>query len=148
MVKEVTSSNVERFGIVIDDLHTYIISKYGPVIKRVSIEGDVSFLPVNKNIDISSIQNSKYTLEDILAPEKDIKVDKNTGLFGCYDGKDILVKTGRYGRFIVYGDVNKSIKCFGTRDITNITMEEMIKVINTPKRTNVFRKGKKPFKKG
>jgi DNA topoisomerase-1 len=148
MVKEVTTGNVERFGIVIDDLHTYIISKYGPVIKRVSIEGDVSFLPVNKNIDISSIQNSRYTLEDILAPEKDTKVDNNTGFFGCYDGKDIIVKTGRYGRFIVYGDVNKSIKCFGTRDIKNITMEEMIKVINTPKRTNVFRKGKKPVKKG
>jgi DNA topoisomerase-1 len=143
MVKEVTTNNVERFGIIIDDMHTYIIGKYGPVIKRISLEGEVSFLPVNPNIDISAVQNSSYTLKDILAPEKDKKVETNAGLFGCYDGKDIIVKTGRYGRFIVYGDLTKSIKCFGTRDITNITMEEMIKVITTPKRTNVWRKGKR-----
>jgi len=123
LIKSMKINGVEKFNIPIDDNHTYMMAKYGPVIKQV-IEGVTTFLPVRKDIELSKIQNGDYELNDLILDKKEI--NKSNGiLFGKLDDKDIFIKTGKYGRYASWGDINKSLKCFGSRDIKNITMEEM-----------------------
>jgi hypothetical protein len=134
LLKAVKTSNVSKFGIEMDEANTFIIAKYGPVIKHKDSNGEVSFLPVNPNVNIDDIQSGVCKLEDILKPvnSKGSIEHTNAHVFGVYDGKDIVVKKGRYGRYIVWGDMTKSIRCFGNRDILNVKMEEMIRVLTEP----------------
>ena len=135
LLKSVKTSNVSKFGIPVDESNTFIIAKYGPVVKHVDPNGDVSFLPVNPNVSVEDIQSGACTLEDILKPPNsgNTLVDPSRSrVFGVYEGKEIIVKKGRYGRYIVWGDTTKSIRCFGSRDILNITMDEMGRVLTDP----------------
>jgi DNA topoisomerase-1 len=134
LLKAVKTSNVSKFGIAVDDANTFIIAKYGPVVKHTDSNGDVSFLPVNSNVNIDDIQSGACKLEDILKPVNTggSVEPTNSHLFGVYDGKEIVVKKGRYGRYIVWGDTTKSIRCFGNRDILNVKMEEMVRVLTEP----------------
>ncbi len=135
LIKAMTAKKVEKFGVVLDESNTYMFAKYGPVIKHTNVDGDVSFIAVRKDVDVSSIQKREIELKDIVKPLDETMASKRSGeIFGTYQGNDILVKTGRYGRFIVWGDVTKSIKCFGTRDMCNITMSEMCDLLNKPVR--------------
>lgn len=125
LIKSMKINGVEKFNIPIDDNHTYMMAKYGPVIKHV-IDGTTTFLPVRKDIELSKIQNGEYELTDILVDKKE-QTTKSTGIFfGKLEDKDIFIKTGKYGRYATWGDINKSLKKFGSRDIKNITMEEML----------------------
>jgi len=97
---------VERETYKIDAHHTYMIGKYGPVIKYE--KGDTTtFKGVKKNINMTKLKNGEYKLEDILE-------NKNKGsggkLLGKYKNKDVLLKKGQYGMYINYNGKNTSIK--------------------------------------
>ena len=127
LIKSMKLNGVEKFGIQIDESHTYMMAKYGPVIKNVT-DGVTTFLPVRKDIELSKIQNGEYKLNDLVLDKKE--PTKPTGiLFGTLDDKEIFIKTGKYGRYASWGDMNKSLKRFGSRDVKNITMEEMSAVL-------------------
>ena len=52
----------------IDDNNTYIIGKYGPVIKCVEEKDgkeEVIFKPIKKDLDIKKLENGEYELNDI-----------------------------------------------------------------------------------
>jgi len=99
------SKEVKKEEYKLDNNHTYIIGKYGPVIKY--IEGDKTlFKSIKENLDHEKIKQGKYKLEDIIENE-----NKSSGrLLGKYNEKDIYLKKGKYGLFIEYGDENKSVK--------------------------------------
>jgi hypothetical protein len=128
LIKSMKLNGVEKFNIPIDNTHTYMMAKYGPVVKHV-IDGVTTFLPVRKDIELSKIQNGEYELNDILLDKKEQTIKSNGTFFGKLEDKDIFIKTGKYGRYATWGDINKSLKKFGSRDIKNITMEEMSAVI-------------------
>ena len=130
LIKYMKINGVEKFSIPIDDTHTYMMAKYGPVIKHTS-DGVTSFLPVRKDIELSKIQNGEYVLMDILLDKKEQTQKSNGILFGTLDEKDIFIKTGRYGRYATWGDINKSLKKVGNRDIKNITMDEMASLLKS-----------------
>jgi DNA topoisomerase-1 len=134
LVEGVKKSKIDRFGIPIDESHTYILAKYGPVIKRTEADGAVSFLKVREDINIDDIKTGEYSLTDILKPAVEVTPSSLTGLFGKYNDIDVVIKTGKYGRFVIWGELIKSIKCFGNKPIGEITMEEMAVVLNKPKR--------------
>lgn len=134
LVETVKKSKIDRFGIPIDETHTYILAKYGPVIKRKDADGAVSFLKVREEINIDDIKTGEYSLADLVKPPEEVSPSSQTGLFGKYNDVDVVIKTGRYGRFVIWGDLIKSIKCFGNKPIGDITMEEMAVVLNKPKR--------------
>lgn len=143
LIKSMKINGVEKFGILLDEQHTYMMAKYGPVIKHVDA-GVTTFLPVRKDIELSKIQNGEYKLNDIILDKTEPNMS-NGILFGKLDDKEIFIKTGKYGRYASWGDLNKSLKCFGSRDIKNITIEEMTSALNKicKPRKQIFKKNKK-----
>ena len=125
LVRALTNaSNLNKISYAIDDLHTYIVGKNGPVIKRV--EGDqVTFLPVIKNIDIGKLENHEYTLDEVLeSPTKTKGI-----MLGMYKGDELFVKKGKYGLYASYGENRFSLQEFGNRPIENIGFAEVFELL-------------------
>ncbi len=117
------SEKGEKLGIKIDENHTYIIGKNGPVIKCV-FDKDVSFKSVKKDIDINKLKKGLYKLEDIIEEQK-----PNDSL-GKYEGKDLYLKKGKFGLYASWGSNTRSLKVFGNRPIENITFLEVMKYLD------------------
>ena len=92
-----------KFSLKIDDFHTLIIGKYGPVVRQRFIDTSKkdSFIPVKKDLDISKAHLLK--LEDIIESTQ----TKSNGAIGKYKGEDLFVKKGKYG---VYAQWSKDGK--------------------------------------
>lgn len=100
--------------IKLDNNHTYMIGRYGPVIKYENGE-DVKFLKVKEDIDIEKLKDGSYILEDII--EKN-----NSGILLYQTGeKNVVLKKGKYGFYLEVGDKKKSINI---NDILDNKVEE------------------------
>lgn len=163
LIKESKSKNIQKFNIPIDSTHSYTIAKYGPVIKQTvpSPDGvgdpEVSWIPVRKEIDLIRLENGEYSLDDLVRESKDPSnpnfLAEHTPMgvplygghyYGVYEDKEIIIRKGKFGRYVVWGDENRSIKCFGSRDVSNIRMEEMTALLSKPKRISADRGSSKP----
>jgi len=98
-----------KFALKIDDIHTLIIGKYGPVIKKQIKAGQAAtFIPVKKDLDINQLQQMTdiIKLEDLIESTgtKDTGTN-NTGTkaIGKYKGEDLFIKKGKYGIYAEYG---------------------------------------------
>ena len=133
MIDELKKQNIGKFEIKIDDINTYTISKYGPVIKTVEkIDGKkvTSYKSLRKDIDIniSKLENGEYKLEDIIDKKKDnanTNKSHNGVVLGKYDDKDVIIKKGKFGLYVTWGENSKTLKQLGNRPIENITFEEI-----------------------
>jgi DNA topoisomerase-1 len=99
---------LKKFSIEIDENHTLIIGKHGPVVKYVDTKDrkNVSFLQVKKNLDIQSLkQVPQINLDDII---NTTSFDKEA--IGKYKGKDLFIKKGKYGIYAQWGKETKSLK--------------------------------------
>lgn len=105
----------------IDDNNSYIVGRYGPVIKCTET-GNIVYKPV-KNINVEKLENGEYKLEDILETtlEKEATVS-----IGKFDDKDVFVKDGKFGIYAECNGKTKSLKGLGKRDISSILLEEVI----------------------
>ena len=106
----------------IDETHTYMIGKYGPVIKCTLGEKD-TFKGVKKNLDLQKLKNGEYTLKDILDETKN-----SNNVLGQYKNKDIVLKEGRYGVYATYDSSNVSLKGLKKKKDA-ITLQDVIDVI-------------------
>ena len=113
----------------IDDNNTYIIGKYGPIIKCVEeINGkkEIKFKPVKKDVDMNVIENTDCVIEDIVDTSAR---EKKQYILGNHNGKDVILKKGKYGLYISWGENSKTLKELGNRPIENITFEEVKKYL-------------------
>ncbi len=120
--------NETKIEYQIDDNNTYLIGKFGPVIKCVEEENGkeiTTFKPIKKDIDINKLENGEYELKDILQTTKTQNSQFN---FGKYNDKEVILRKGKFGLYVLWGEVSISLKELGNRPIENITFEE-IKVI-------------------
>jgi DNA topoisomerase-1 len=109
----------------IDDNNTYIIGKFGPVIKHVEeVDGkeEVQFKPIKKDIDIKKLEKGEFTAEDIIDNNKIVKTHYT---LGQWEGKDVYLKKGKFGLYITWGENSKTLKELGNRPIENITFNEV-----------------------
>ena len=87
---------IKKHEIKIDENHSYMVGKYGPVIKHVSVNDKgkevVEFKSVNDDIELHKLENGEYKLDEIISPT--IQTNKN---MGKYEGQDLILKKGRYG---------------------------------------------------
>lgn len=113
----------KKMSHAIDETHSYIIGKNGPVIRRVE-NGVTSFLPVIKTIDINKLEKGEYVLEDLVEKEEGKSV-----CLGKYKGDDLFVKKGKYGLYATYGDNKLSLQMFGNRPIENIKFTDVFYVL-------------------
>ena len=122
----------KKENIKIDEKHTFIIGKYGPVIKCVDDKEKVSFKQIKKEVDINRIQ--EYTLDELVVPEDKKEFGKKhlpskVGEIGEYQGKPLYVKKGKYGLYASWGTLTKSLKILGNRPIENIGLEEVTNIL-------------------
>ena len=102
------AKDLKRFQLEIDDNHTLIIGKYGPVIKYVDPHDKkkISFLPTKKDLDLDELKHiPELSLEHV--------IDKTTGnkdAIGKYQGKDLFVKKGKFGIYAQWGKDTRSLK--------------------------------------
>jgi DNA topoisomerase-1 len=126
-------TNSGKVEFKIDDTHTYVIGKHGPVIKCTS-GVSVSFKPVKTNIDLRKLERGEYTLEDVVA---DVLEKAGDSPLGKHEGEDLFVKSGKFGIYAAWGKETRSLKCFGNRPIENITFQEVLEVLE--KEGNIVR---------
>jgi DNA topoisomerase-1 len=126
---EVTNKckDMQKFSLKIDDHHTLIIGKHGPVIKHNDDTNKVTFIPVKKNIDIELLkQTNKLLLADII--DGDLI---NKDAIGKYRGQDLFIKKGKYGVYAQWGKEIKSLKDeFKDLKIKDINYMDVIKYLD------------------
>lgn len=107
-------------AIKIDDNHTYMIAKYGPVIK--CVEGDkTTFKKVREDIDLEKMREGGYTVAELFAT----KPATNGGrLLGNHIGKDVVLKQSKFGTYVEWGDSKINIKTdgdsYGTTELCDV----------------------------
>lgn len=122
-------NELKKYALKIDELHSIIIGKHGPVVRRVELSDSksISFIPLKKGIILEEITNkSNICLEDVI--ETDV-VSSNA--IGKYKGVDIFIKKGKYGLYAEWGKNKQSIKeQFGTTLVENIQYLDVIKYLD------------------
>jgi DNA topoisomerase-1 len=119
-----------KLEIQLDENNTYLIGKYGPVIKCVEEKDgkeEITFKPVKKDLDIDQIKNKMYKLEEIIDNKK--TTGQASYVLGQYEGKDIIVKKGKFGVYVSCGTISKNLKEFGNRPIENINLDEVLPIL-------------------
>jgi DNA topoisomerase-1 len=135
MIEELKKQDKGKFEIKIDDINTYTIGRYGPVIKTVEkIDGKkvTSYKALRKDIDINiaKLENGNYKLEDLIENNCNdattcINKSPNNIVLGKYDEKDVILKKGKFGIYVTWGENSKTLKQLGNRPLENITFEEV-----------------------
>jgi DNA topoisomerase-1 len=98
-----TIEKKEKTKYLIDQQHEVVFLDNGPVIRSKNLEtGKYDYKTIKKGIDFDSIKSGKCKLSDLLAiPSENL---------GKFKGLDVILKTGKYGAYVLIGDKTHSIK--------------------------------------
>ena len=113
--------DLKKFSIEIDNEHTLIIGKHGPVVKCINSKDPkkITFLAVKKNLDLEDIKQKPHlTLEDVI---DNATTTTNKDAIGKYKGQDLFIKKGKYGVYAQWGKETKSLK----EDLASTPIEEI-----------------------
>lgn len=110
--------------IKIDETHTYMVGKYGPVIRCANPKkrGKDTFLSVREDIDIEKLRRGEYLLEEIVAQDTRYK-----RVLGTYKNNNVVLQEGKYGLYVSWTTVNKSVslqELNKTRE--EVTLEDIV----------------------
>ena len=130
-IKNLSKEVKGRESYKIDDKHTYMIGKYGPVIKCDEGNDKVTFKNVRKDLDIDKLKNGEYKLKDIL----ELKKKNNDIILGEYKSKDVILKNGKFGLYINWNNKNHSIKHI-KKEINEITIDDVKDVLDNTNKAN------------
>ena len=90
-------NTLEKKTYDVDDNYVVVFQKFGAVLKHkteVQEDGKPVFRPIKKDLtlDIDALEEGKYTLEDL--------VEVLGRELGKYNGRAVLLKTGKYGPYV------------------------------------------------
>ena len=121
-----------KMEIQIDENNTYLVGKYGPVIKCIEKTEDgkekITFKSVRKDLDVSTLEKGNTQLKDIIDDKK--AITKSSYVLGQYEGHDVILKKGKFGLYISWDKNTKNLKELGNRPMENITFSEVSKYLN------------------
>jgi DNA topoisomerase-1 len=138
------SATIEEKGketIRIDAEHTYMIGKYGPVIKCTGTVGavgastdgnaakgkrkasEITFKTVRTDLDLNKLRRGEYTLEEVLEP-----ANKEPSSIGMYMDKPVFIKVGKFGKYLEWNKLTKSLKHL-KQSPTEITMDDVCELL-------------------
>jgi DNA topoisomerase-1 len=127
LIRDVSSN---KMSIKIDDTHSYMVGKYGPVVKctEKTENGNksVCFKGINKDTDIEKLLSGQVNLTEVLkesSREKSYILGKHNNL------DDIVLKKGKYGLYLTWGKNTKNLKELGNRPIESIRYEDIEKYL-------------------
>jgi DNA topoisomerase-1 len=102
----------------------------------------ITFLSIRKDIqlDIEKLKRCEYKLTDLvdattIASPNSKPNENNLGKWADASAQphqqqhDIIIKSGKFGTYAVCGEMKTSLKCFGNRPISNITLEEVVPIL-------------------
>jgi DNA topoisomerase-1 len=114
-----------KFSLKIDDFHTLIIGKFGPVIRQRTNDASKkdTFIAVRKDLDISKAHFLK--LEDII----DSTQIKSNGAIGKYKGEDLFVKKGKYGVYAQWSKETKTLKELDGKPLEQIEYIDVLRIL-------------------
>jgi DNA topoisomerase-1 len=118
-----------KLEIKIDENNSYVIGKYGPVIKSTNIvdgKNNTIFNKVIKDVDIHKLENGDYKIEDIL----DTNYKKKQYNLGKYQGHDVILQKGKFGLYISWDKNTKTLKELGNQPIESITFKDVEKYLD------------------
>jgi DNA topoisomerase-1 len=118
--------------IQIDSEHTFMIGKYGPVVKR-TVGKETRFVPIRKDIDMDKLRRGDYTMDELRVDQ----IAKGKFL-GTYNEKEVILRKGKFGLYLQYGDQTKSLKNAELNE-ANLTLEDVIRYLDTEKDPSVLR---------
>ena len=129
LINNLKDGSKTKLEIKIDENNSYVIGKYGPVIKSSSIidgKNSTIFNKVIKDIDIHKLENGEYKLEDIV-DNNYIRSEYN---LGKYNGHDVILKKGKFGLYISWDKNSKTLKELGNQPIESITFKDVEKYLD------------------
>ena len=117
-----TMKHVSKQTYEIEEGYEFIFEKYGPVIRHTLPDGNIEYLPGNKEIkvDIDKLKKKGYTLPELIEPTKQC--------LGQYEDNDMYLKNGRYGYYVEWGNQKESMKDIQI-PIAEITLESVVEHI-------------------
>ena len=123
----------KREDINIDNNHSYMIGKHGPVIKC-NVDGKTEFKSVRKDIDLDKLKKGLYKLEDIIEDSTSQKV------LGKYKEHDLVLKKGKFGLYVTWDDKKKSLNNININEY-DITLDDVVSFIENSdnKNQNILR---------
>ena len=129
----------------IDEIHEFVFSKNGPMIRKTTQDSSASnltkkkkqkieyeYLSTRKNIDLEKLKKREYTLEELLEIPKEY--------LGEYLDKSVHLKNGPYGPYVLWGE--ETIKTPLKKELWEITLEDIVHILETKTKTlppNVLR---------
>jgi DNA topoisomerase-1 len=126
-IKIIKSQKQEK-GIKLDDNHTFMVGKYGPVVKYEK-NNVITYKNVKKNLNIDKMLGGNLNIESIIENEFCERV------LGEHDSNDVVLKKGRYGLYISCNGKNHSLKGIEKNE-DEITLEDVIDIVSGKKSTN------------
>ncbi len=121
---DLKESGEERQTIKIDDHHTYMVGKYGPVI-RYKVGEVTEWKPVKKDIDLRKLEDGEYELSEIFG------VSSKGRVLGRFNGEDLILRKGKFGLYATWGEQKKSLN-YIKKEENDITLEDVIQYIEKP----------------
>jgi DNA topoisomerase-1 len=151
----------EKTFFKIDDQHVFLNGKYGPTIMVLRPEDiekylntcdntcdevnyndliksdNITFKKVKPGIIIEDLQNGKYSnLSEILVEESLLE-----RVIGTYGGFNVLIKNGRFGKYILWGKDGMNRKSIEkthlhSKNISDISLDEIIRMIESEPESN------------
>ena len=130
-IQERNLDHNNKIAIKIDDVHTYIIGKNGPVIKC-TVGKTTSFKSIKaeliNTIDMERLKTGGYQLEDIVDMEYIVNSQTPKNCLGKYKGVNLYINSGKYGPYVEWGKNRKSMNLID-KSITDITLNDAISLI-------------------
>jgi DNA topoisomerase-1 len=112
-----------KLEIKIDENNTYLIGKYGPVIKTTeTVNGKqvTNFKSIKDDLDVTKIEAGEYNINEMVND-----TSKKVINLGKYDTQDVILRKGKYGLYVAWGTNSKTLKELGNRPIESITFAEV-----------------------
>lgn len=114
-------------AIKIDEHHTYMVSKWGPVV-RCDIGGKITYKKVKKNLDIDKMDRENLVLKEFLEQEED-------NVLGMLQDKQVVIKEGKYGLYVNWNDKNYSVKNVN-KNKEDVVLEDVVDILLGKKSSN------------
>jgi len=126
-IQKIGDTKKGKEHIRIDNEHSYMMGKYGPVLKCTDAEKNVSFKPVNPDLDLEKLRSGSYTLTDVvLAP--DIADGKKGRTLGTYSEKEVVLRSGKFGWYLEWGTEKKALK-LTLAEATILTLDDVVETL-------------------
>ena len=75
---------------------------------------------------MSKLENGEYELNDIINNEN---TSNSKFILGQYEGKEVILRKGKFGLYVTWGDNSRNLKELGNRPIENITFQEVKEIL-------------------